>query len=709
MRESIISPINFLIEPPVGSILGINYSGMHDSAIAIVSPEGAPIFAVSLERLSRVKQDGRSLNELLNIIPWSRIDKVAISAPEFLQEQRSDKSNLLSTILPQPRLAATLSHGNGFYEALKQIPCNKIFVGHQEAHASSAFWGSGFDESLCLTYDGGMFNDQWFGGLYRCSKTDGITPLERFDALQYAKVTTLYSFVTALLGFMPLKHEGKITGLAAYGKPTDRCHTLLSKWFEQDFYELENTFHWIKNYDDIFPPRLLPLSNKLHSFRAQIENISMEELAATIQDFSEKHIMQILSNARSIGWTSDNMCLAGGLFANVKINQKVVESGFDKLFVAPPMTDDGTALGAAWHVISGSKTFRPQPLHSMFIGPAYSDTDVLSIVNKENICFNKPDNPAKAIAELLAQGSIVAVFQGAVEFGPRSLGNRSILAQATKSDINQNLNARLNRTEFMPFAPMTRIEDAAICYQGIEHVNHAAEFMTVTVNCTTIMKETCPAVVHVDGTARPQLVSSVSNPLIHQVLTFYKNLTGKLAIVNTSFNVHEEPIVCSADDALRGFFESGLDYLYMEGVGIISFTDNSQIAIRYLQDKLKLRSKKSRSGSSIEQFLDSELSARTERLEQVSKDLVERTHELVNTRQLLTDRTERLERASMDLATRTQELVDTRQLLIDRTERLERASKNLVERTQDLVETCQARVKQAVKTEQNKTNIKEPL
>src|SRR3989338_4159076 len=144
MHGSIIPPIDFLIEPPVGSILGINYSGMHDSAVAIVSPEGDPVFAVSLERLSRVKQDGRQLNELLKAIPWDRIEKVAISAPEFLQEHNSCNSRLLSTLLPQPRLAATLAHGEGFYEALKLIPGQKVFVGPQEAHASSAFWGSGF-------------------------------------------------------------------------------------------------------------------------------------------------------------------------------------------------------------------------------------------------------------------------------------------------------------------------------------------------------------------------------------------------------------------------------------------------------------------------------------------------------------------------------------------------------------------------------------
>ena len=185
--------------------------------------------------------------------------------------------------------------------------------------------------------------------------------------------------------------------------------------------------------------------------------------------------------------------MAGGLFANVKINQKVVESGFTRLFVAPPMTDDGTALGAAWHVASRSNNFKPKPLKSMYLGPAYSIDESLAIVREGNINSSVPDNPEKTIAELLSQGFIVAVFQGASEFGPRSLGNRSILAQATKKGINQSLNARLNRTEFMPFAPITRVEDAKLCYHGIERVRFAAEFMTVTVNCTDLMKETCPA------------------------------------------------------------------------------------------------------------------------------------------------------------------------------------------------------------------------
>lgn len=607
---------------PDDSILGLNYSGMHDSAIAIVSPEGTPLFAVSLERISRIKQDGRPPFSLLENIPWDQVSKVAISAPKYFSHPESTESKLHPLKLQNPRLTP-LVHEPTFLDYLETIPCEKVFVGHQEAHAASAFWGSGFDEALCLTYDGGMSNDPWFGGLYLCSRQKGILPLDRFSAMHYAKVTTLYTFVTALLGFTPNKHEGKITGLAAYGKPTERCQALYTKWFEQDYFEMEKSMHWIFAYDETNPPHLITNHERIRRFLEESSGISREDMAATVQLFAENHILQILKKTRSLGWDSRNICLAGGLFANVKINQRVVESGFEKLFVAPPMTDDGTALGAAWHVASTSANFAPKQLSSMFLGPSYAIEEVRGIVEKENITFVNSANPADAIARLLAEGAVVAVFQGATEFGPRALGNRSILAQASEHDINRSLNERLNRTEFMPFAPMTRLEDADACYLDIKKIQHAAEFMTVTVDCTASMRQSCPAVVHVDGTARPQLVTKSSNPLMYEVLSSYKQLTSRLAIVNTSFNIHEEPIVCSPEDAIQGFFESGLDYLYMEGVGIIPFAGNEVVAIRYLQLKLRTPSHKSTQLAAINLLMD-------ERLEYANSELIKKETEIQN-------------------------------------------------------------------------------
>jgi predicted NodU family carbamoyl transferase/GT2 family glycosyltransferase len=432
-----------------------------------------------------------------------------------------------------------------------------------------------------------MCNSPWFGGLYKARRSQGIRALDQFSALHYAKVTSLYTFVTALLGYTPNKHEGKITGLAAYGKPTEGSRELLRKWFEEEFAEIESTMEWVFAYNAIHSPMLFINEAKIQPFRDAAECFSREELAATVQEFAEAHVLSLLDKAKELGWESENICLAGGLFANVKINQAVIENGFKHIFVAPPMTDDGTALGAAWHVLSQQPSFNPPPLNSMYLGPEYSTEQIKWLLRTEEIQFSLHQHPETEVASLLASGAVVAIFQGAMEFGPRALGNRSILAQAIEHDINLSLNDRLNRTEFMPFAPVSRVEDAAECYVGIGRVSHAAEFMTVTVDCTEKMKTACPAVVHVDGTARPQLVSAQSNPFIHAVLTIYKDQTGKAALVNTSFNIHEEPIVCSPQDALKGFFEAGLDYIYFgEGV-LVSYNQNAAVAIQYLQNRSK--------------------------------------------------------------------------------------------------------------------------
>src|SRR3990167_4052500 len=581
-------------EIPQKSILGINYSGMHDTAIAIVSPDGKPIFAVSLERVSRVKQDGRLPTALLNEIPWDRIATAAISAPETFVPQEHFKSETHPTLLPAPR-EYPLVHEEKFHAFLSSIPVEKKFVGHEMAHATVAFYGSGFDEAVCMTYDGGMSNDPWFGGLYRCSIQNAIHPLDQFSAMHYAKITSLYTVVTALLGFSPNKHEGKITGLAAYGKPTEACRSLLMRWFEKDYYALETAMRWLFSYDEINVPALVPNNAAMQVFKQQVEkaNISREVLAATVQDISAEHVIRILQNAKHADMLQKNICLSCGLFSNVKINQRVAELGFEQVYVAPAMTDDGTALGAAWSVLASTKeNFKPGYARSMLLGPSYDANETQSMLIKKNICFTTPESPEKEIAGLLARGKIVAVFQGGCEFGPRALGNRSILAAATDANVNQRLNEKLNRTEFMPFAPMTLEEDALQYYENISSVKKSIAFMTMAVNCTEKMKKESPAVVHIDGTARPQLITYEDHPFIYSILKHYKLKTGFSSIVNTSFNIHEEPIVCTPEDALKGFFISGLDYLYLEGAGLIAFEENQSAAIDYLQARVREPSQK---------------------------------------------------------------------------------------------------------------------
>jgi carbamoyltransferase len=571
---------------PEHSILGLSYSGMHDSSISIISPTGEIIFAVSLERISRVKQDGRYPSLLLKQVPWENIDKIALSVEENYHSNPTKNSLHHPNPLNEYE-AADRAHKDPFYQYLKSLDKELCFVPHHLSHAASAFWLSDFESALCFVYDGGMANEEWFGGLYNASRAGNIIPIDHFGAQRYANVTHVYTAVTAVLGFTPLKHEGKITGLAAYGVNNAQCDKVLNEWLLKPR-TLDGLLYWENMYSETEVPQLKASLQKIADLKKELQNVSREDLAFAVQKLAEKHVLEILINWKQAGNDFNNICLSGGLFANVKINQRISELGFNNLFVSPPMGDDGTSLGAALHIASQDSRFKPQRVKDVFLGPVSSQSEIETLLSSKNIkvlTLDKNENTAVTVAKLLDEGAILAVYQGNSEFGPRSLGNRSILANADDPDINRSLNEKLNRTEFMPFAPMCLKSNAHLYFENVDKVEHAAEFMTVTLNCTEIMKQLCPAVVHCDNTARPQLVTQDSNPFIFDVLTAYQAINGKPAIVNTSFNVHEEPIICSAEDALKGFFESGLDYLYIQG-NIISLADNKDLESLYLKQKI---------------------------------------------------------------------------------------------------------------------------
>src|SRR4030066_727882 len=350
---------------PVGSVVGINYGGLRDSAVAIVAPDGEPIFSMALERFSRAKQDGRPPSNLLEQIPWKKISKVAVPARLMNDEGHQTTSSLLSTRLETPIPYGRFEHPKEFNEFIGTIPCEVEYVCHHLAHTASSFWGSGFENVLCLTYDGGIYSNPWFGGLYIADRMDGIRTLDQFNRFYHPDVADLYSFVTALLGFTSNRHEGKITGLAAYGQPSDACRALLQEWFEKNIPIVANATSWLFSFSSEQLPTPWTFDTLIEPYRKAAKDFSREEIAATVQELAEKHVLGLLAEARARGWSGENICLAGGLFANVKINQRIIESGFKNLFVAPPMTDDGTALGAAWHVLSCEKQFSPKPLSSV--------------------------------------------------------------------------------------------------------------------------------------------------------------------------------------------------------------------------------------------------------------------------------------------------------------------------------------------------------
>lgn len=407
---------------------------------------------------------------------------------------------------------------------------------HHDTHAANSFFASGYDQALVVTFDG--YGSGACGGIYTGDAT-GIKLLHRFEFPN--SLGHFYEQVTSGLGFKPMRHEGKIVGLAAYGNPKHLEQILLDR-FE------------CKDGDIRMRASLNPLF-----VRALAARFAKRDIAAAYQ-----RVLEIVATQSIAYWLKKtgmkNVAVSGGVHANVKLNQRIREiDGVESVFVYPNMGDGGCATGAAM-LCFDRKVFN-RSLDNVYYGPDYSDAQIEAALSRAELHYERFDDVEDRVAELLTQDCIVGRFNGRMEYGPRALGNRSVLYPAGDPEVNQWLNHQLGRTEFMPFAPAALASEAHQLYKNVAGCEKTAEFMTITFDCTEQMKHQCPAAVHVDGTARPQLVSERTNPSFHKILQGYYARTGIPAIINTSFNMHEEPIVCSPEDAVRAFLLGNLDYL----------------------------------------------------------------------------------------------------------------------------------------------------
>ncbi len=421
------------------------------------------------------------------------------------------------------------------------------FIDHHLAHATSAYFTSGYDEAVVVTMDGG--GDGASSHVY--TVRDGVFERTGFTSA-YNSVGNYYAYITHICGYKAQKHEGKITGLAAHGQPAYR--QLLDSFITIDDGQLRNVG------GVVFGAAVRALKKCLPP------DFSNEDLSASIQQHSEDLAVAYVRHHLRTG-SPRNLAIAGGLFANVRINQEVHEiDGVDRIFIHPGMTDCGLAVGAALAPCIRNRrgpTMKRADgmIRDVYYGPEYSEAEIERALQSAGCTYWKSERLAAEVAQLLADGYVVARFDGRMEYGPRALGNRSILYQPADASVNDWLNARLHRTEFMPFAPSTLIEDAQAYYENYAGARDAARFMTITFDCTKLMKATCPGVVHVDGTARPQLVERGASPAYYEIIEEFRRVTGVSTIINTSFNMHEEPIVCSPADAVRAFQLGHLDYL----------------------------------------------------------------------------------------------------------------------------------------------------
>ena len=408
---------------------------------------------------------------------------------------------------------------------------------HHLAHSAAAFFASRFDRSLIVTLDGygsGLSGSVCIG--------EGIK-IRRIHELEYPhSLGSFYESVTSSLGFTPSRHEGKVVGLAAYGDPNILLDLVLSR-----FHQEPGNFRILENGNIYF-------SRYLSTLFPKIDIASAYQRALEI--VASKYIQHYVDKTEI-----DTVVLAGGVVANVKMNQRIFEiPGVSQIFVYPNMGDGGCGTGAA---LLASRTClkNRNPYPDVYFGPEASDAAIRGELENAGLHFEACESIEPIIAKLIHSGNVVARFNGRMEYGPRALGNRSILYRASEPEVNQWLNQRLGRTEFMPFAPATLFEERDRCYQNMDGAEWAAKFMTVTFDCTDFMKRTCPAAVHIDGTARPQLVQEVGNPSFYRVLKEYYTLSGVPSVINTSFNMHEEPIVNSPHDAIRAFLRGNLDFL----------------------------------------------------------------------------------------------------------------------------------------------------
>lgn len=576
---------------PAGSTLGLNYTCMHDSSIAIVGPDGNPLFACSLERLTRVKQDGRWPARLLSLVPWDRIENLAVGSLS-LDESRDLGVRMSRTDWParqksESRELSPFSYPKVWAERIASLPRESAGYDHHHCHAASAFFPSGFDDALVITMDSGAYQCPWQTAVYE-AKGDRVEIVGGMHFLQYLAPAHLYTMVTGLLGLRPNRHEGKVTGLAARGQVSAEQVARFEEIAWPLVERLGDLLIWDQCEDVDFAPTVSVNESIRRDWRGRFSGYTDAQLAACVQQVLETQVLAIVDHAREVtGNTHKNVCLAGGVFANVLLNQKVI-SRFERGFVAPAMTDDGVAMGAALLEFY-DKNPNPSPTKfrsTMYLGPDLNEVE--ETLSKHGLIHEKSESPGRQVATYLSLGNTVAVARGRMEFGPRALGHRSVLAPAKDPAINDWLNKLLQRTEYMPFAPMVRADRAASLFESVEPAKDAARFMTVTLGSRPEMAESSPAAVHIDGTARPQFIDAADDPLIASVLDHYLELTGLSAILNTSFNVHEQPIICTTHDALVGFAQTHLDHLLL-GDHLVPRAGNEEALEAYLISTVSLQ------------------------------------------------------------------------------------------------------------------------
>lgn len=544
--------------------------GVHDPAAALFK-DGELVFAIEQERLSRRKHavgefPEEAIRECLRYedIDLNDIDQVVL--PYDPRSRWRIGGHRLKNVFRADRLVDKIHRAEVFLRRLAEwtlAPTRRTerelvrrfgtspdvrTEGHHRCHAASAYYPSGFEESLVLTIDG--LGDIECLAIWIGHQGD----LDEIHSVQYPNsLGHFYAVVTEYLGFRPFNGEYKVMGLAAYGSADSGVRQALASRLQSG---REYSVEWLTEAGLGEGVRRLEelLGKRRRSGGTERFDDFYRNVAYEAQNFLEETVCEIVAHYGR-EYDRDKIALAGGVALNCKMNQRIRElPEVDELFVQPASHDPGLVLGAGY--LSHPDVEREgQPV---YLGSSYNDGDVQRLLDRAKLTYRQPDDLEEVVAGKLASGEIVGWFSGRSEFGPRALGNRSILADPRSEESRDRVNEFVkNREGWRPFAPAMTVEAGKQYLEGFRMAPYMVETFGVHGSGEDIAGVIHPA----DGSTRPQVVSEEANPKFYRLIKNFGRITGVEVILNTSFNDHGEPIVNSPKEAIRDFFVMGLDGL----------------------------------------------------------------------------------------------------------------------------------------------------
>jgi len=436
------------------------------------------------------------------------------------------------------------------------------FIQHHLAHAASAYYTSGMESAHVIVADG--------SGEDRCTTVfscNGAGITEEWTVRIPDSLGWFYQGVTEFLGFRPNSHEGKVMALAAYGNrdpEIDRCMSLMLSIGANGNYRHDAGFTMSGRHTQgqVFSDAMTDLFGPQ---RRNGEPLTQRHrnIAFSAQRHLEKAMVGITDRIMRSGNFSGNICMAGGVALNCRMNMEVAGSEKVRHLFIPPVTgESGVAVGAALALSARLGEDPHMQMGHARWGPGFSDTEIEQVLTRSGVQYEKLQDVAQSTASMLAQGMTVGWFQGRMESGPRALGGRSILASPASVEMRDRINRSIkHREDWRPFGASILYEEGAAM---VEHMQEAP-FMNLAFRATPAMRELMPAVVHVDGTTRPQFVRKEEDLVYWQLIQDFEKITGIPGIINTSFNRGEEPLVCTPEQALATFFATGMDHLVIGG------------------------------------------------------------------------------------------------------------------------------------------------